>query len=517
MRLRKVRASILTTLRKSISEVSNIIDSRKIADEDEFEKLYEQGMAIAPPYPLRALARLIEYNNTLEQCISAMEINCESFGHTFVLKNEELAKKNQERVEEEWKQLDGFFKFVNPRESFIDIRRKTRRDLELLGNAYWEILRNSKGEIAGIEYLPAVEMRICPQDKEPVKVEIKTIEETKIAAIKVSRRFRKYVQVRNQRKVWFKEFGDPRPMNYETGERTSVPNGKEATEVLHLRLHNASASPYGLPRWIGQLPDLIGSRKAQEVNLLFFDNKSIPPLVIMVSGGHLTKQAIKKLEDFFATQLKGVENFHNSLILEAEPFQDTALPEDKIAPVKIEILPLEQYIKEDALFQGYIKLCQKNLLSAFRLPPIYVGASDDYNRATSQSARRIAEEQVFAPERHRFDWMINRFFLQQEMGIRFWEFRSRGPSMMDVQLEKAKAIAQLVNSGAVTPNELRDFVGDLLGKELEPMEYDFADVPINVYLQMGGIMPQKKMQKSVSSKEELIQLLKTIRSRVLEE
>ena len=37
--------------------------------------------------------------------------------------------------------------------------------------------------------------------------------------------------------------------------------------------------------------------------------------------------------------------------------------------------------------------------SSFRLPPIFVGITSDYTRATASESREVAEEQVFEPER----------------------------------------------------------------------------------------------------------------------
>ena len=56
-----------------------------------------------------------------------------------------------------------------------------------------------------------------------------------------------------------------------------VPSDGPATEILHFRVHNPR-SAYGVPRWIGNLLAVLGSRQAEEVNFLYFENKSVPPL-----------------------------------------------------------------------------------------------------------------------------------------------------------------------------------------------------------------------------------------------
>ncbi|MDI5983006.1 hypothetical protein QDK53_42975, partial [Amycolatopsis magusensis] len=58
--------------------------------------------------------------------------------------------------------------------------------------------------------------------------------------------------------------------------------------------------------------------------------------------------------------------------------------------------------------------------SAFRLPPIYTGESQDYNKATADTARKTTEEQVFQPERHLITGKLNTLFLPD---LEIWHVR----------------------------------------------------------------------------------------------
>ncbi len=42
-------------------------------------------------------------------------------------------------------------------------------------------------------------------------------------------------------------------------------------------------------------------------------------------------------------------------------------------------------------------------------------------------------------------------------------------------MKKAKALAPFITNGSLTPNDPRDLVGEILGKELEPLRYEGAD------------------------------------------
>ena len=59
-------------------------------------------------------------------------------------------------------------------------------------------------------------------------------------------------------------------------------------------------------------PSVLGSRQAEEVNFLYFENKSVPPLALLVSGGRLSAQSIPRIESFIENHIRGKRNFHKS-------------------------------------------------------------------------------------------------------------------------------------------------------------------------------------------------------------
>jgi capsid portal protein len=66
--------------------------------------------------------------------------------------------------------LDAFFDFACFDHSFVDLRRRTRQDLEVTGNAFWEVLRDGKGDLARLVYVPSYTVRLLPLDREAVEV-----------------------------------------------------------------------------------------------------------------------------------------------------------------------------------------------------------------------------------------------------------------------------------------------------------------------------------------------------------
>src|SRR5262249_34309230 len=121
------------------------------------------------------------------------------------------------------------------------------------------------------------------------------------------------------------------------------PTDAPATETLHFTVPS-TGPPYGVPRWIGALLSVLGSREMEEVNYLYFQNKSVPPLALLVSGGRLSDASIPRIERFIEENLKGKENFHKILILEAEGGGSSG----EMARAKIELHPLTDAQQQDA-------------------------------------------------------------------------------------------------------------------------------------------------------------------------
>jgi capsid portal protein len=101
----------------------------------------------------------------------------------------------------------------------------------------------------------------------------------------VPRYFRRYAQISpgTLERVYFKEFGDPRIIDPKTGEvAPDLPFEEQATEI-YMDAQYIPGHLYGVPKWIGILPAILGSREAEEVNLNFFRENAIPAMAVLVS------------------------------------------------------------------------------------------------------------------------------------------------------------------------------------------------------------------------------------------
>ncbi len=492
------------------------------------EKVFAEAGAIPPPFDPEALCIILENSNALRPNIDAYCANIDSHGHRFepiidfeaedaeerismAVYSERLWQKQQglldddtgvkpsqeqikklkaelaERARVEKTRLDNWTEFCCADSSLVAVRRRTRMDIETLGNGFWEILRNASNEIALIVYVPGFTMRLLPLDQVPVTVETPVkISDVSYQTIKVPRCFRRYVQViEGCTPVYFKEFGDPRIVSRKCGDvfgsveelKRADTEDEPATEILHFRVHSPR-SAYGVPRWMGALLEVLGSRQASEVNFLYFQNKSVPPLALLVSGGRLSKSSIPRIEQFIQTHIKGKKNFHSILIIEAESTRRGT--DGSSGKISLEFHPLTDAQQTDALFQNYDQNNMDKIGAAFRMPRLLRGDIRDFNRSTALAALHFAEEQVFGPERQEFDYVINHKLLS-DMGIRFWRFCSNTPVTRDPQV-MAETIKNLVTANVLTPEEGRRLAGDVFNIEFKAIRAPWVKQPIPLTL-----------------------------------
>jgi PBSX family phage portal protein len=466
--------------------------------QDPFHTLAATGDVIEPPFDLLTLSMLPEHCGEMVQCLDALAVNIDGFNHRFVSRvkkgvdGEEIPEELKKSVNKEKVKLVNFFQYCTE-ESFVDFRRKLRVDLETTGNSYFEVIRNFSGEIQSFVHLPSYQMRIGRLDDKHQLVEKKILKlqedgSVEVDTMKVFRRFRKYVQskITHRRNLstiggyktsWFKQYGDPRNYSVETGEvvEDDYPKDKLANEVVHFKIYSPR-TPYGLPRYIGSLLSIFGDRAAEEINYTTFKNNNIPSMAILVSNGQLTEGSIDRIQDFVESQIQGSDNYSKFLLLEAEGVMEG---EESGSHIKVEIKPLTEQQHKDALFQNYSKGNQDRVRRVWRLPPIFVGRTDEYTRTTAESSRVLADEQIFAPERNSFDEFMNRVIFP-EMGIIYHKYCSNSPNTTDNQ-QLVKILSGSEKTGGMTPIIAREILEDILSKELPPFPKDFpADIPFSL-------------------------------------
>lgn len=512
---------------RTASVVARVIgkEERPAADPATSKGLSEQevfgsaaGRYISPPFDFGLLSNLCDSSTEMNQLIEAMETNIEGFGHRLVpvqhlvapingATPEEVAsyQRRQRDAQLERVRIQNFFRSCCTRTSLTKLRRKLRRDLERTGNAFVEVIRNSRNVIVGLGHLPVYQMRLAYEDQQPTEVKAPVLQASEdgqefvVARQLEYRRMRSYVQGQvfvsgsggTSRLCWFKQFGDPRTLNRETGVYFTEqemqdyngtgqppPSRMQAGELFHFAL-NQDNGPYGQPRYIANILAVLGTRQAEELNLNTLNNNNMPSMLMAVSNGQFTEGTLGRIEDYVKTQMSGGMNRSRFLIVEAEQ----SFEGEQAGQVRVEVTPLTGNQINDAMFQNYIKSNISAIRRSFRLPPLFVGAVDEYTRNVADASRALADEQVFGPERAEVDWFFNQLLL--EMDCRFWQFQSRTPNITD-NSELISMLSTAERSGGVTPRLARQVVEDVFPQaaELPPVGngvFD-PDVPFSITL-----------------------------------
>lgn len=421
-------------------DTDQLIVRDNLTHDDDFIGLYwskdnPTNLLIEPRFNPSTLMNLVTKNNILAQCINAMEVNIDGTGHNIVSVDEKAKGNEAEKAK-----IDAFFQEPYPETSFITIRRNLRFDLEATGNAYLEVIKNLQGDIVFLRWVDATMMRLVKLDS-PIEIEKEIYRGKEKITSKMMVRERRFCQKVGEQTIFFSEFGSTRKVNRATGYwMDEKPKEDEiaGSEIIHFTLERDHLSSYGVPRWVNQLPSVLGSRKAEEFNLTFFDNGGIPPAIIFLQGGAMTADVAEQLKGFLGGK---AENKHRAAIVEVQSASGSL---DSAGSVSVKTERFGES-RADSMFQQYDANAEEHVRVAFRLPPLFIGRSSDYNFATAMTGYMVAEAQVFQPERLEFDEIINTKLLRA-MGIQDCKFESKPITIKnaDIQLQALEKFQSLV-------------------------------------------------------------------------
>lgn len=139
---------------------------------------------------------------------------------------------------------------------------------------------------------------------------------------------------------------------------------------------------------------MIGSREAEEVNMRYFQDNTVPPMMLLVGNGRLTQQSYRELTRALNEEDVGQRRQNKIMLLEAVGEGDSL--DGKNSSIDLKVEKLSDTRQSDGLFKAYDEANMAKVRSAFRLPPITVGMSQDVNFATASTSAFVAESQVFS-------------------------------------------------------------------------------------------------------------------------
>jgi capsid portal protein len=472
--------------------------------------LFERGdnkALVKTPFNFHALEHLTLLNNSLNQAISAMEVNIDATGYVI---EKETANGKFEMVPKD-KTAQGFRDFFDepvPGMSFTTIRRQIRRDQESTGNAFMEVIRSVAGEVTFLRRIDPKQIRMVQLD-DPVTVTKRVERFGKELDVMMLVRERRYAQAlalaatitmtdrtggdaasaqattggprvspNEKRKaraaqnlVYFKEFGASRDLDKWTGDWADkdqkLPAEDRATELIHFKVIEDVHTKYGLPRWINQTPSVLGSRKAEELNLSFFNSGGIPPVLVVVEGGELTTRVRENLQQYL---WNNQASKHQAAIVEAH---QTGGDLNSTNNVRIKVERFGSEKQRDSMFENYDDKCERRVRSSFRLAPIFVGRTEEYNFATAFASYVVGEAQVFKPERSEFDETIDNTIMvefNRDHGKgSVYRYRSLPLQTVDIQ---SQIRALNVAKDVADPDSLVEVINEKAELGLRPMKGD---------------------------------------------
>ena len=518
----------MTESRKEESRRANVIKAQMIApmeapqpaESERYGQLYNNW--ITPPYNIWHLTLLPEVSSELGPCIDAIIEG--SFGHGYKLmarseveEGATLKKKEEKTVAGERVRAKNFLRRINRTQDIVAFSKEIVRNRIGTGNGYCEVTRNAKGEISSLHNVPAHQIRIAPQEVQPVLVTPKLIERNGTEdgwVISTSRsfydRYRKYVRSPDVGNgwadlhvmaayadkglgisgrisdsfygtdlVWYKEYGDERPY----GDKTGAPNPKETEGKAHELYHFVSDTkrgPYGLPAFIGNRLAILGDRKQEEINYNTLLNNSVPSMMILCSDGEITADSAERLRDHWEKNVRGSDNRSKVVIVEAKPFV-TDVGDDTIGKPKIEVVKLYDAQVREGIYEKYSERNRRAIRHGLRIPDICLGegSATDTSRQVIREKLTFFDLHVCGPYRQLIEDFINeRIF--PELGLAHVCLKFNSPNTSDPEI-LANVARDLEKSGGMTPRRSTMIAEMILGVRLPEMDKKVnLDVPFTI-------------------------------------
>jgi PBSX family phage portal protein len=317
-------------------------------------------------------------------------------------------------------------------QSFLEVLGRVAIDFETTGNGYLEVVRNRSGQVAELYHCPA----------------------TTITHRRRGSSEKPFVYRNDTDKVEFAAFKE--------GDR-------EENALLHFANITQESRYYGLPDWRGAVPDIELDYYATLYSKNFFINSGVPDLAIVVEGGEFDPETEKKVQEFFQTNLKGIENAHKTLYLPIND-QDITVKFEKLEPSRQWVYPNEKLRNN----------CRDNIVSAHGVPPRLVGivaAGQLGGGGEIHGQLKIFKEVTIEPRQSLFELKLSPIIEEMIPGARI-AFNELDTS---IQEKASELYPALISAGVMGVDEARERLG------LPPMNYIEGEVVEK------GLLPQMRL------------------------
>ncbi len=480
-------------------KVSGIGDGTPLAKAETSTQLSDRrirthGQGVKPPYNPDRLASFHELNETLSVGIRKKARYEVGYGFQIAphvdVEADEASDDERETIRDFWRGIDSRWQTKARQKAEpttpAEVLELARQDYHLIGWCCLEILTDMEGTPVGLAHVPANTVRVrkpqtrFDQPRHPEEGQFVGGDGAEFAS-------RGYVQIRNGRRRYFGEAGDrwrgraedddrdPVFVDRETGdvatESAELLENAPANELIFVTNPSPLADDYGIPDWVSAIRTITADEAAKDYNRDFFDNDTIPRMVVKVTGGELKEESKRDLRQM----LNGLrEESHRAVVLEVEKFvEENALETEDGDDVEIAIEPLGQGISEEMDFRQFREKNEAEIAKVLEVPPVKIGNTESANRSNSDQQDRDFAIEVIQPEQHKFAERLYQILHQQAFGIRDWtiEFALKGADQPKEEASVARRKIQAVR-GAIPINRALEMVGEDPLPEDHPVDGD---------------------------------------------
>lgn len=391
---------------------------------DKFKGNYNNLGLVEPLYNPEALAQLLEINTFHYRACKTKARD--TTGNGWIL---EPIYGLENPSDEQWERAMAFLDNPNPAMTLSEICHNVMVDFEAIGDGYFEVIRKD-GIVVGLEHIPSHTMRVHTSLK-------------------------KFCQIRGPHRVWFKRFGVDFEIDATTGEEgKSIPAEKRANEVIHIRNYTSRSDFYGIPDILPALGVLLADRERTAYNIAFFENHAIPAYVVTITGADLDEKTEKMIQRYFQEDVK--KNRQSTLVLTAKKDENDISSD----PIEIKFQALSTETKE-ASFRMFRQDNRDEILTAHGVPPYRAGVAvvGNLGGTTAQESTEIYKQSVIRPRQEMLENVINRYILQQGLGITDWKFKFNVIDSRDKDKEVDR-LQKLFDMGVYSPNQILEKLGE---------------------------------------------------------
>jgi len=306
--------------------------------------------------------------------------------------------KQTQRLADKDHYLWKIFEQPNPHMTFTDLLEATFIYMELIGNAFWEIVMNADGFVKNLYLLDPCKMRIVPHPDYYVMA---------------------YEYLVGDKKIVYKPW-----------------------EIVHFKYFNPSNEYWGTGSLQPVWDQIILDGKSTDYNARFFENDATPGGVI-TSPRPISDSVWNQLVGRWTGRHEGVRKSHKVAVL------DDGMKFETISSTP-----------KEASFPELKKIVRDTIFVGLGVPPTLAGVPDVANYSTARVAQSIFYDSTIAPKLRKVADLIDQKVIEPQDPTLMGAFDTSIAPINIVKLSaNSRIISRLVQAKLITSDEARALLG----------------------------------------------------------